>query len=209
MGQEARCTARFSRCYREFGDKVSEGKALLETNALIFRGDFRLSIPLKEVQSVEAVNGQLKVVFPGGEVVFDLGRLAEKWALKIRHPKSLMDKLGIKLGSRVAVLGIKDESFWQMLNERTIDISVDGPAKESDFILMLAESKEDLGKLKLLQAYIKRDGAIWVVASKGKQHIKESDVLAAGREAGLVDVKVASFSQTHTAHQFVIPRASR
>ena len=35
------------------------------------------------------------------------------------------------------------------------------------------------------------------------------DDLAAGKKAGLVDVKVVSFSETHTAEKFVIPRGDR
>jgi hypothetical protein len=48
-----------------------------------------------------------------------------------------------------------------------------------------------------------------VVAPKGRADPTERDVLAAGREAGLTDVKVAKFSDTHTAHKFVIPRERR
>jgi hypothetical protein len=33
--------------------------------------------------------------------------------------------------------------------------------------------------------------------------------MTAGKRAGLVDVKVVSFSATHTAEKFVIPRADR
>jgi hypothetical protein len=33
--------------------------------------------------------------------------------------------------------------------------------------------------------------------------------MRAGKEAGLVDVKVVRFSETHTAEKFVIPRARR
>ncbi len=33
--------------------------------------------------------------------------------------------------------------------------------------------------------------------------------MAAGKRAGLVDVKVVSFSDTHTAEKFVIPVAKR
>ena len=70
MGQEAPCTAHFD-------GRASAGKALLETDALIFRGDFRLAIPLKEVQTVEADQGRLRVVFAKGEVILDLGR--DRW----------------------------------------------------------------------------------------------------------------------------------
>ena len=34
-------------------------------------------------------------------------------------------------------------------------------------------------------------------------------ILAARKAAGLVDVKVARFPETHTAHKFAIPRARR
>ena len=54
MGQEARCTLRF-------GNKVSEGKALLETDELVFRGDggVRQRVPFSEMRSVEANDGDL------------------------------------------------------------------------------------------------------------------------------------------------------
>jgi hypothetical protein len=50
---------------------------------------------------------------------------------------------------------------------------------------------------------------IWTVTPKGKSGIKDTDVMAAGKAAGLVDVKVAAFSPTHTAAKFVIPKAQR
>lgn len=57
MGQEAKCEV-------HFGGKVSAGKALLETDDLIFRGDFRLAIPYKSIQEVDATDGVLRVVWP-------------------------------------------------------------------------------------------------------------------------------------------------
>jgi hypothetical protein len=56
---------------------------------------------------------------------------------------------------------------------------------------------------------LKPTGAVWVVYPKGMAQIKENDVLAAGRAAGFVDTKVASFSATHTALKFMIPVAQR
>jgi hypothetical protein len=50
---------------------------------------------------------------------------------------------------------------------------------------------------------------LWIVYPKGKREIKEQQVLEAGKQAGLVDVKVVSFSATHTALKFVWPKAKR
>ena len=203
MGQETQCAVRF-------GKRVSEGQAQLETDALIFRGDFRLSIPLKDVQSVEARKGQLKVTFSEGAATFDLGPLAEKWALKIRYPKSVLDKLGVKPDSKVAVLGVKDDTFLKQLHDRTADVSEGRLRKDLDLLFFSADSHSELAKLGRLKGYLKRNGAIWVVSLKGKQaRIKDVDVIAAAIKAGMVDTKVVSFSDTQTALKLVIPVAKR
>jgi len=202
MGLEATCTARFA-------GKTAPGKARLESEALIFRGRFRLSIPLKGIASVDAHGGTLTVKFSEGVARFELGPQAEKWALKIRSPRSLLDKLGVKSDSTVAILGIQDHSFLRKLRERTAGISPGRPKKESDFILLAAENPSRLAKLGPLQGFLKRDGAIWVVYPKGQAHITQADVMAAAKAAGLVDGKVVSFSETHTALKLVIPVAHR
>lgn len=202
MGQEANCEVRF-------GGKVSAGKALLETDALIFRGDFRLSIALKSIQSVEAADGLLRVTSPEGTAVFMIGAKAEKWAEKIRNPRSLADKLGIKPGQRVSLCGVDDAAFREQLRARTSDVAEGKPAKNSDLIFFASATAKDLAKLKSLPASLKRNGAIWVVYPKGRQDITEAGVFQAGKQAGLVDVKVARFSATHTALKFVIPVAKR
>ncbi len=123
--------------------------------------------------------------------------------------KPLLDKLGIKADSKVSVLGVEDESVWQQLRERTPHASAGRPRKASDFIFLAARKKEDLNKLRSLRASIKSNGAIWVVWPKGRQEINQTEVMAASKEAGLVDVKVVSFSATHTALKLVIPVARR
>ena len=60
-----------------------------------------------------------------------------------------------------------------------------------------------------LSKQIEPDGAVWVVRPKGSPDITEAETMAAGKRAGLVDVKVVSFSETHTAEKFVIPVAKR
>lgn len=202
MGQEVRCEARFA-------GRTSAGKALLETDDLIFRGDFRLSIPLKDIQSLAAADGVLQVTWPGGTARFTLGAQAEKWAHRIRNPRSLADKLDVKPGMRVSLCGVRDAAFRELLNARTGDIFEGKPGKESDLIFLGAEAQKELAKLRPLEASLKRNGAIWVVYPKGRKEITEHDVRGAGLQAGLVDVKVARLSETHTALKFVIPAARR
>ena len=199
MGSESQCTVHFD-------GKRSEGKALLETDHLIFRGTIRLNIPRKAITKAEADAGTLRVTFPDGTAAFELGPSAAKWAEKIRNPPSLLDKLGVKPDMRVAVLGVDDDAFLEQLAARTSDIARRTPKKDTDVIVFGANSVTDLSRLEKLRGYLTPAGAIWVVHTKGKgAAFKDVDVFAAAKQAGLVDVKVAAFSATHTAEKLVVP----
>jgi hypothetical protein len=202
LGQQKSCSVRF-------GDKVSEGKALLEADELIFRGEIRLTIPFKQMRSVEARDGELRVAFEEGEAVFVLGAQAATWAQKILHPKSLLDKLGVKPGMNVAVVGVEDDTFLEDLRARTKHVTVGSARSGSDMVFVAVEGPKDLGALTGLKTAIKPDGAAWVVFRKGRKDFNENDVLRGGLAAGLVDVKVVRFSDTHTACKFVIRRSER
>ena len=203
MGQEAYCSVRFE-------GRVSEGKALLETNDLRFRGDFRLTIPFREMKSLESKEGQLCVAFSGGAAVFELGPLADEWAFKIRNPKGLLEKLGIKPGARLTILGVNDAAFLADIEKIAGELSNGLLLADSDFVFVEADHPDDLGKLQEIPRSIKKNGAIWVVSPKGKSaRIREVDVIEAAKAAGLVDTKVVAFSETHTALKLVIPLAKR
>ena len=118
----------------------------------------------------------------------------------------LLDKLGIRPGMRVAVLGVDDDGFRAQLVDRTSDITDGWPKPETDVVLLAADSTADLAPLKNLATRIRPNGAIWVVSRKGKAAtLRDVEVIAAALDAGLVDNKVASFSDTHTSLRLVIP----
>jgi hypothetical protein len=121
----------------------------------------------------------------------------------------LIDKLGVKPGERVAVLGVESAEFLTDLAARVPGYSRGERLAGADLIFFSAESLADLSRLKSLSRSIQKAGAIWVVYPKGQQHIREIDVINAGKAAGLTDSKVCSFSFTHTALRFVIPLKDR
>jgi Protein of unknown function (DUF3052) len=136
--------------------------------------------------------------------------MARKETERDYSSRSLIDKLGVKPGAAVALLGITDQTFMKQLRERTSDIVSLRLKKNLDFIFLSAESLQELRQLERLRGYLKSNGAIWVVSTKGKPaRIKDLDVIAAAKQAGLVDNKVVSFSDTHTALKLVIPVALR
>ena len=191
MGQEAKCRV-------EFEGKSSLGKALLETNELIFRGDFRLKILHRVISTMEARDGRLDVVFEGGRAVFHLGDAAEKWAARIRNPPSRLDKLGVKPGMRIRLIGRFDPAFTDEIKNRGALVV----RAKAELTFLAAGGKDQLLEL----AYL-TDGPVWILYPKGVKTITESDVLAAGRAAGMVDIKVVGFSAELTGLKFAPRRA--
>jgi hypothetical protein len=123
--------------------------------------------------------------------------------------KPLLDKLGVKLGDRIAVLGLDDPAFLGELRTRTDDVSRDRPKMGSALIFVLIEHRDGLDRVAPLRRYLRPDGAIWVIRPKGTLDIKDMDVIEAGKRARLVDNKIASFSESLSAMRLVIPVALR
>ena len=127
----------------------------------------------------------------------------------------LLDKLGIRPGMRVAIVGGLDDdpeapAFRAMLADRTSDVTDGPPRPDTDVVLLLADSTAELTALAELRPRIRPNGAIWVVSRKGREAtIRDVEVMAAAKGAGLVDNKVVSFSPTHASLRLVIPVALR
>lgn len=205
MGNEANCVV-------TFGKQRARGKALLETSELIFRsedGALRLKLPFAGIKSAKAADGQLRLEGPEGLAVFELGGNAAKWCEKILHPKTRIEKLGIKPDAAVALAGKFDEEFLAELRSRTRNVSVGKTSGDEEWIFFAADSAKDLPQAAKFAKSLKGAAALWIVYPKGQKQITENEVIAAGRKSGLKDVKVVGFSPTHTALKFVKPIESR
>jgi hypothetical protein len=202
MGNELKCRA-------QFGKEVSEGKALLETSEVLFRGEFRLKIPFASIKSVRAVDGELRLRTADGLAVFEIGPAAEKWREKILHPKTRIEKIGVKPGAKVSLLGKFGADFFDELKSLDAAVTKDKVPVEADAVFFAADSLKELSSFAKIAKPLKGATAFWIVYPKGQKSITENDVIAAGRKTGLMDVKVVGFSSTHTALKFVIPLDKR
>jgi hypothetical protein len=199
VGQEIACTA-------SSDGRRAEGRAQLETDELRFRGDgLRLRIAYSTITDVRAAEGVLEVDHDGATSTFDLGDAAARWADRIKNPKTVIDKLGVKPGQRVALRGMDADGFAGDLAARGAELV----ERDADHLFVAVETHDDLAALGGLVPLIARNGAVWTVRRKGRKDLTEADVMAAGKAAGMVDVKVVRFSDTHTAEKFVIPVADR
>jgi len=129
---------------------------------------------------------------------------------EVVYTRPLIDKLGVKPGARVALIEIDDQEFRRALADRTRDITEGDPLPETDIVFLGIEDGSGLGRLASLRERLVPNGSIWVVSRKGKAAtVRDIEVMAAGKVAGLVDNKVVSFSAERTSIRLVIPLALR
>ena len=197
----------------KIGKQETSGKALLETSEVIFRpadGSPRVKIPFAAIKSAKAIDGELRLQTSDGTTAFNLGPAAAKWCDKILHPKTRAEKLGLKPGITISLLGNFDSDFQKELKAAKVTISTGKIDPAGEMIFLGADSTREL-KAGLASAAksLKGATALWIVYPKGQKQITENDVLTAGRKANLKDIKVVGFSPTHTALKFVVPVAKR
>ncbi len=198
MGQEASVTGTWM-------GKASPGKALLETDHLLFRGDVRVKLMLADLLSVEQVGEALVLTTTDGSLSLDLGaKKAADWLNRIRNPRAVLDKLGIKPGVTVALYGTPDPVLAAELARAGVAGDVGAGA---DLILLVADQAAKLAAVADIAPTLGPKAGLWVVYPKGRRDITQDDVFAAGRGAGLVDNKVCGVSPTHTALKFVRRKA--
>ncbi len=110
----------------------------------------------------------------------------------------------MKPSSKVALIDLDDPGFVSLLRSRTKDVTRGRPRMLCDLVFMGASEAADLARLSDVKGWIEPNGAIWVVRPKGgRSEISDTDVIEAGLAAGLVDNKIASFSDTHGAMRLV------
>jgi len=121
----------------------------------------------------------------------------------------LLEKLGVKPGETVSLTGRFSPDFLARLKKHGAVLVPEKTAKGSRWIFLAVESTRDLARVKPLARALAGPAGLWIVYRKGQMSVSEADVRSTGLKAGLADVKVASFSPTHTALKFVIPKSQR
>src|SRR5450432_2974877 len=154
MGQELQCKLQYRK-------RRLAGKAYLESDYLLFRGEERLKIALKDLTAVQAEGGLLKIEFPGGPAALELGKAAEKWAQKILHPASRADKLGLKAGLTVRLAGDFDHGFFDPGFFEELRAAAVVATEKADLVFLAAASKRDLARVGKLKGWLKPAGALW------------------------------------------------
>ena len=179
-------------------------KVLLETNEIIVRGDLKLKIPFQSIREVKCDSGNLLVCSDKGTLSVSLGTSASRWQDKIRNPPTLLDKLGIKSGHVVKIIGDAPVEFIELLIASDVRI-VKEVSEPSSLYVLFVETVEELTMLSEIRSQMAKSDCVWVVYPKGRKHFTQLDVLNHGRSLQLTDIKICAFSGELSALKFVIP----
>ena len=126
----------------------------------------------------------------------------------------LYKKLGLKSGDRIRVSGCPSP-YFEFFNGWPNDVQlIDDPVEPVRFIHIFATTENELmTALAEAKPLLKKDGILWVSwpkkTSSIPSDINKFDVLRAGQNIGLVDVKVAAINKDWSGHKFVYRLSDR
>lgn len=214
MGRTATCRVEIARAK----GKVARHEAapvLLETDEILLRVEPRTVVRRADVRDPKVDGDALVFEADGARYRLALGaKEAAKWAHDLLHPKTLFDKLGVPAGASVAAVEM-DEGFAPgFLAELAAHVGAPPSTKlgkDHAVVFVGARTRDVIPTFAKATKSLASNGAIWVVRPKGKSAPadapKESEIRDACRALGLVDVKVAKFSETLTADKYARRKA--
>lgn len=125
------------------------------------------------------------------------------------YTRSRTEKLGVKPGSRVALVGLDDGPFEAELRAAGAKVAPRRGPGPYDIVIVRLDRLSDLPSLVDARERIVSNGMVWAIWPKGRKEFREDDIRHFGPTAGLVDVKVMSFSDELSGLKLVIPLARR
>jgi len=212
MGREARCAVQVHG--NDHVERAGEARLHLDTDELVVSGPahsgLRVRIPRAAIRDVDADGGIVHVRWDDGRLALHLGAQSDAWAAALREPpKPVIDKLGVKPGMTVSVVGVTDDALVAQIGDRAAEVAVGTLAPASHVILLGVDAPADLDAIAPATAALRPDGSLWVLHPRGVREVADTIIFAAGQAAGLVATKVARINATHTGEMLVRPKDQR
>lgn len=191
------------------GRERAQVKAHLDSFTLELTGEKKLKLPLSSVKSATVDGDLLKIVAEGARFTLKLGaKDAASWAKKILNPPTLADKLGVKPGVTLALIGelvpeIAEAAASAAKVTRVATLSAAKAAlAAADVATLTLEPATCEKQIAAAAKALAGKTALWLVYRKGMKP-NGDDVIRLARAAGLKDTKVARISETHAALRFI------
>lgn len=198
MGREARCTARV-------GDQAaSEVQALLESTAIVLRGELKRRWAIAGLQHLRVEGEALCFEAEGDTVALALGEAeAGRWLKKLlTPPPTLAAKLGISAATPALLMGPTRGTLDPALAE-ALGQGLTGNPRAAHMLVAVVQSPVEVERMADFHADMPCK-AVWVVHPKGRDaYPSDAEVRLEMRRRGYVDNKTSAVSDTLTATRYV------
>ncbi len=192
MGREAVTTATYD-------GRTEEAKALLESQGVLLRAPFSLTIPRDGISGLAVEGESLTGQGPRGPFELALGAVeAGKWKAALEKPlPTLKDKLGLKPSVTVWTAG---DVSGPELAEALADA---GRAEIGSAALLIVHATDAAALTQALEASSGSVAPVWIIHGKGKAAtFGEAPVRALMRERDFIDTKVSAVSDSLSATRY-------
>lgn len=180
-------------------------RVLLESDALILRGEVRARLGRASLGHAVAEGDDLRIATPAGLLVITLGAAAaERWAEALARPlPSLAGKLGVGPDRPALVLGEVDDPAL----EAALDGARTGDAARAAALVAVVTTPAALdAALDLAAAHPALP--LWCIHARGRgAEPSDAAIRARLRAAGMIDTRSSAVSERLTATRYGFPKA--
>ncbi len=197
MGREASCTARV-------GTETAEVTALLESTAIVLRGDIKRRWDIAALQNLRLEAGELRFDAGDEAAALALGeKEGERWLKKLQTPPpTLAAKLGVSADNPALLIGPTVGPLDPALAEALAG-SITTNLREARMLVAVLSKPSELPRMAEFHADMICK-TVWVVHPKGPgASPSDAEVRTAMRGWGYVDNKTSAVSDALTATRYV------
>lgn len=196
MGKEITTTVKV-------GTKAVTCDVHLDGTSITCRGLLKRAFAKADMSDLRVERGKLRFECGGDAVAIDLGEKADAWLDAIKNPRTRIQKLGVKHGMKVCVLG---EAEQDALDELAAVIGEEPSrrlGKSLDLVFLFVTTPDQLSKLAAIEKSLVARGAVWALWPKGRKDLRHEEVVAAAKPAGLSQTKSVGFSEVFSGLRLV------
>lgn len=179
---------------------TADARVHLDSEMLTIGPPVRAKLLLGDVKAVAGSRGLSLKAGAETYLVAMSEKEAAAWAKAIANPPSLADKLGVKPGMSLALIGALPDEIATVAAGAARHGAM--PARVDAALTLAAVSSLDVKALTRIARALPEKGAVWLIYEKGV--VKGDQLIFAAREAGLKDTKVTKVSETHTGLRFIV-----
>jgi hypothetical protein len=173
---------------------TAEARVHLDSDMLTIGPPVRARLALSGITAKAGVQGLTLNAGSERYLIAMSEKEAGAWAKAIANPPTLADKLGIKPGVTLALIGT--------LPDEIVALAKGAVVAKGAALTLAAVCSLDVKALVKIAKTLPEKGAVWLIYEKGV--VKGDALIFAAREAGLKDTKVAKISDTHTGLRFIV-----